>query len=103
MLIPDSPLIDDSGRLEHSARSFFGVLVGLVVLDVILLFCLLNPFTRLNAQSRRYPLVDRAAMATVDDNALPPAKPSPLGDDAAASERAPSSIIPAPALIEVNK
>jgi len=101
MLIPESPLLTAARPIDGSARSFFGVLVGLIVVDVILLFCLLNPFTRLNSGLRSYPLVERAASLAMGRDAKDAPKPSPFG----LRERstASSTVMTTPAFLEVNK
>lgn len=92
---------------DRSARSFFGAMVGFIILDLILLCCLLNPFSGLAPSTHAYPLLDRQAIMTtaaVDDSKAPD-KPSPLGAPlhAARSTSAHDRIRATPAFVEVEK
>jgi len=100
--------LEQPSGFDRSARSFFGAMVGFIVLDLILLCWLLNPFSGLTRDTHAYPLVDRHAMlaALADDDVNTAVKPSPLGAPlhvAARKYSARTRLNTTPAVVEVNK
>jgi len=83
-------------------------MAGFIVLDSVLLLWLLNPFAGLAPRTHAYPLVDRAAIAAIENSAPAGAvnKPSPFGSAAKATGGrggASAAMRTAPAFVEVNR
>ena len=91
--------------LDRPARSFFGALLGFVILDAVVLLFLLNPFAGLAPRTHvAYPLLDQAAIAAVASAPDTPAdKPSPFPQATAAKGSAAKPMQAAPAFVEVNR
>src|SRR5436305_2884026 len=73
--------LEQPSGFDRSARSFFGAMAGFIVLDLVLLCWLLNPFSGLAPEMHSYPLLDRHAITIATDQTAVTAadKPSPLG------------------------